>query len=813
MSDEFPTSFDPSRCVLFLGAGFSAGAKNRSTRKNFQSPPVGSALNDAMKEMSGLPKDDPSDFADTAGYVISEGYDLFSLLEELYTIRELSEEQKEVLKLPWWRIYTTNYDNSVAVYRAASGEKQGALIHDITDPVPRQIRPGATIHLHGSIAKCEPDNVDKSLVLSRASYIEQRVKKSEWWDWYERDIKTCQFVFFLGYDINDFEPASYLARHPDLKSKCHFILRAPKSPVAISKVSNFGYRHSFQMEGFVKRLSGAIVAKRPEHENELVTFQYVDPAKDNKLPEKATSAEIQELFSFGRFRFHAAKASLPESDYILFRKNSTNSALGLLQESNTLIVHARIGNGKTIFVESLKVILSEKSYQCFTLKPGMSPLPQDILFISGVENPIIFFPSYDSAVANFHLFEGMPDDARYIVEMPTSILQVRMQEVQSRLRGKTSRLRVDTLDKDDVTNLKELLKKGGMTRLARSPILKPGVELRDFILASYEDPEIAARLQKAVGPLFESAAAKRVIVTAAILKAAGLPTEPVFIEDATGDDPYATLHSLSEGVSEVLEYGLEKIEPHSSIFSEYILKKYIDKTEFAGAVLRIASEAARRIDDATDETSERFRLARNIMSSTLRFSFLESVVGRTPEGRKIIKRLYEGCRRDVTIQKEPLFWLQYSIFWQDAPRWDLAESHIKEAYDRAEAKPSFKTYQLDTNYLGLLFDLEFHGKVGEKISRFDEILDIIDVCRAMIDDGSHRGHVAKSFNKVERMVSKRAEDFSRAQAAALTYALNLVVNKFSSLTPEERAVWGTDSTRESLERAVSKLKNLSFTGR
>lgn len=805
MVDEFPESFDPTRCVLFLGAGFSADATNRSTRQAYEKPPVGSKLNDAMKELAGLPHDDPSELTDTAGYVISEGLDLFGLLEELYTIRDLTPDQKSVLELPWWRIYTTNYDNSVAVYRAASGDKQGAHIYDLTDQVPRQLRPGSTVHLHGSIAKCDPNNIDESLVLSRTSYIEQRVKKSEWWDWFERDIRTSQFIFFLGYDINDFEPASYLARHPDLKSRCHFILRAPKSPVALSKVSEFGYRHSFQLGGFAQRLSRATEGKRPEHENELATFQYIDPTKDNKLPEKPTSAEIQELFAFGRFRFHAAKATLPDSEYVLFRKDLIAKARQVLEESSTLIVHGRIGNGKSVLAESLKVILSQSGYSCFVLKAGASPLPQDISFISETKNPVIFFPSYDSAVANIHLFEGMPEATNYVIELPTSTLQVRMKEVQTRLHGKVGRVRVDKLDKDDIDSLRSLLARGGLTKLSKSAHLRPGIEIRDFILSAYDDPEIAQRLKKTIAPLLGKPAAKRIIISSAIIKFAGLPVDPVFIEDATGDDPYSTLNSIGEDVLEVMDYDLDRIEPHSSIFSEHLLKKYIDQNEFIGAVFSIVSEAARRIDEAPDESSERFRRARSILSSTLRFAFLESILGRSTSSRKLIKRLYEQCRRDPTIQKEPLFWLQYSIFWQDAPRWDLAESHIVEAYSRAEARPSFKTYQLDTNYLGLLCDLECNTDISGKVSRFTQLIEIVETCRAMIDDGSHRGHVAKSFLKVEPMVSKRVADFTRAQATTLTYSLNLVVDKLTGLKPEERAIWGTDLCKESLERAVRIL--------
>lgn len=29
-SDDFPTAFDPSRCVIFLGAGFSANSTNKA---------------------------------------------------------------------------------------------------------------------------------------------------------------------------------------------------------------------------------------------------------------------------------------------------------------------------------------------------------------------------------------------------------------------------------------------------------------------------------------------------------------------------------------------------------------------------------------------------------------------------------------------------------------------------------------------------------------------------------------------------------------------------------------------------------------
>lgn len=132
--DSFPELFDPSRCILFLGAGFSADSKNKINTN----PPVGNGLNKEIKKLAKIPEDEPSDFTDSAAYAISEKLDLFGLLENLYTIREITDYQRKILSLPWLRIYTTNYDNSVSVYKAEKNESVD--IFDLTDQPPKKIK-------------------------------------------------------------------------------------------------------------------------------------------------------------------------------------------------------------------------------------------------------------------------------------------------------------------------------------------------------------------------------------------------------------------------------------------------------------------------------------------------------------------------------------------------------------------------------------------------------------------------------------------------------------------------------------------------
>lgn len=806
MQDSFPESFDPTRCVLFLGAGFSADARN----KHGTNPPIGNGLGKAIKEFAGMSEDYTDDLSDLAGYAIRQNLELFELLEGLYTIQTITEEQRKILSQPWWRIYTTNYDNSVTVFRAERGFNATDRIFDLTDEVPRQLRKEAVVHLHGSIAKCDRNRLNESLILSRRSYVEQRAKKSPWWDWFDRDIRTSQYVFFLGYDLNDFEPANYLIRYPDIKERCHFILKEPNNPIAATKLNDYGSRHAFELKGFAERLKRARIAPSPAHENELRSFRYVDITKDDKLPSKPGSAEIQELLAFGRMRFDSLKATIPSSEYVVYRKSALDESQAALKTNTTLVVHSKIGNGKTIVCDQLKVTLSRVGYQCFELRENVTPLQQDVDFIRELPSAVIFFPSYDSAVSNFHLLDGLSDKTKYVVEMPTSTLQVRMDEVRDNLRGNIARVNVDRLDATDAAGFRDLLKRAGLSALASSPEIRAGLEFRDFLLLSYEDPEIAQRLKAVIEPLVHDRAAGRVIVASAILKAAGLQVDTGFIEDATDEDPYATLSGFGEPVLELMEYSLDKLEPHSSVLSEHILRRYISKKDFSGAIYHLAAEAARRIEETSNYGSERFRRARAILSSALRFGFVESIIGQRSEDRKFIGKLYESCRNHLLIQKEPLFWLQYSIYWQDLGRWDLAETHMIEAYHRGMARTGFKTFQLDTNYLGLLCDLELNDQVGRPIKRFDTLLGLIDVCRSMVDDGNHRGHVLKSFLKLDPMVSKRIGDFTKPQATSLTYALNLVIQRLDQFQPGERAIWGTDLCKASLECCVRSLTQRSY---
>ncbi|WP_211246275.1 hypothetical protein, partial [Cereibacter changlensis] len=82
-------------------------------------------------------------------------------------------------------------------------------------------------------------------------------------------------------------------------------------------------------------------------------------------------------------------------------------------EHVTLVIHSKVGNGKSVFGSQLKIKLTQQGYQCFSLRNDITPLPQDIEYLKDLSAPVVFFPHYDSAVTNIHLFAGI---AKFVVE-------------------------------------------------------------------------------------------------------------------------------------------------------------------------------------------------------------------------------------------------------------------------------------------------------------------------------------------------------------------------------------------------------------
>ena len=141
----FPEGFDPSSSILFLGSGFSAEAKNIAG----DHPPVGDGLRKKFLGLLELDEAEGGDLKDLADYAFQNEKNVLQLLRDQYIISKISENQKDILRKQWRRIYTTNYDDVVECFHTNSRTTPRPASYSNEDPIPRQIRAGTIIHIHG----------------------------------------------------------------------------------------------------------------------------------------------------------------------------------------------------------------------------------------------------------------------------------------------------------------------------------------------------------------------------------------------------------------------------------------------------------------------------------------------------------------------------------------------------------------------------------------------------------------------------------------------------------------------------------------
>src|SRR5882762_6244265 len=100
------------------------------------------------------------------------------------------------------------------------------------------------------------------------------------------------------------------------------------------------------------------------------------------------------------------------------------------------------------------------------------------------------------------------------------------------------------------------------------------------------------------------------------------------------------------------------------------------------------------------------------MSNLMQYSNLAELFHGEVDAHQLIIRLYERLRYDERVNDEPLFWLQYAIAFTEAKQLLPAELFIKTSYERAAARPGFRTFQIDTQAFRILLLIECEAPIG-----------------------------------------------------------------------------------------------------
>ena len=608
-----------------------------------------------------------------------------------------------------------NFDNRLVSY-------------SFDDLKPRNLPKRLIVHLHGTIRKATPANVLSQLVLNETSYVRQIAEPSPWLDELSRDLRFSSACYFLGYSLADHHITAVMQQGGESKDKTYFVTQSDPGQIFRNRIKDYGNILTIGREGFASLLYGLKLPDQVSDIKNLKSFKYIDPFADKKSTANITPVEVLNLITFGKFVLNRFIASFPTSTYVISRQDLIHEAVKAMSESKSLLIHSRLGNGKTIFAFIFAPTMTGKGYKCFQWRQTTSRLQSEIDLLARSGRILIIIDDYDAAIENIRRLSTSIPEARFVVTARSSQQAVRLHEVRENFPSPFRVIQIDQLVTSDKTELLELLNASGMSAAGLRTAIREAKELRDVVLAFYRNRDVSRKVSLALEPLLLADGSKFVLIAAHLGRWAGVEISSQFISRAGRIDAYAEIMRHAELARDLFNLEESFIVIRSSLLAQYLIEEQFTAADLCNVCHDLIIAAVDR------KTERRYR---KLLAGLMQVGDLKRAMKSKNDYEQCINTMFERLSRDLEVNKEPLFWLQYAILMMDEHRYDAAESFLTTSYDRAALSVGFETYQLDTQSLRIALIIEEASPLPT-VERLPQILKGLQDVLPMITDESHR---------------------------------------------------------------------------
>ncbi len=691
------------RAILFTGAGFSHGAINLRDEPFKKSP----ELAEHFAKLAGLP---PSVGLEDAAeeFIVTHGPD--ALMKELhgeFKAKKISSAHLEVGKVPWKRIYTTNYDDIIETAYTTNGRVLTSVT--LSDRIRSAPKESLCVHLNGYVGRLSRETVTSEIKLTDTSYLTASVAESHWAVLFRQDLVSAEAIFFVGYSMWDLDLRRIVFETENLTNKCFFIL-GPAPDLGIERrAARFGTALKLGIGQFGDLLQEAAKAFEPPDESGPIPYCI---QKYDVLPssDKISDKFIFELLLLGNLRSDFVGKSLHGEDrYCMIRKSVDNSMQQIDSGRSTIVIHSGLGNGKTVALETLKRMSAEKGYVVYTVYRRSESLFDELeqAFASPSKKVFVIdnYPDWQDVLEFFGTHPS--PKTSLVLSARTSAHDVLFERAADLLKdADVCEIEIDYLTPDELEWVIEYFDEYGLwgdmaswSRYRKLEYLTKvcGAEWHAILIKLLESPQIRSRLQGIFEKLRGQSLYAEVIVSILVLTVMSANPSPNMLIDLCGQSVLETAFRRDPAIRELIEFGRDEIRMKSSVTGEFMLQRIVDPN----LTVKVLVSLAKAADKAAHASKHYFGLLKSLM----RFNTLQSLLPEK-DRRRATLTYYESIKGLDHAKMQPLFWLQYAIASLiDAERteeFERAEKYFKTAYSLAEARDQWDSVQIDNHYARFL---------------------------------------------------------------------------------------------------------------
>lgn len=695
--------------VLFLGSGFSIGA----TKEDGSMFKTAAPLAHKLLGECGLSKDEFVDDLGQASEVylnMKSEHELVDYMRKEYTAVDVSPAQQIIAGVKWQRIYTTNYDN---VMELASLKNKKALQPVVLSQrlVDFKDKGNLCIHLNGRVDGLTIDKLGSEFKLTGRSYMDNEFRNSEWLGLLKSDLLTARTIVYIGYSMQyDLDIKRLVFSLPEVVDKTILVMYEKEPKISQILVQAYGTPYPIGTSEYANMIVETRKTYVPTAKKLSVTlcFNKVEPVK---VAPKLLDKDVFELFTQGNYDieklFFSAQSPV---DYIYgIRRTKTERVLQDIKAGRTnLLVHSDLGNGKTIFIETLSVMLAQQGYEVFRFFRNWATLDSEIERICQSHAKTVFvFEDYSACFDSLKALALHRTDQIVIVSERSYINEANYDDI-SNLLGEFESVDLNRLDSDEVAQLIWIFDTYGLWSYlsAKNQRQKEGFinnvckgNLRNIVLELLKSPDILGRFKK----IFEEAHKRKGFYDAiAFILLVHVMHLNIGLDDLADALDVEALNSpkfkKDSAVQELVNFEAGRIRPKSSIVSQTLILELFSSTTIIDVLINVANH----LNESRTE-----RVAKQMMRRLMTFTNLQQVLNQKDASYKYdLLRYYEAIKVLPLCKKNPHFWLQYAIVKLSEHDYGMAKQFFEAAYSFAGVIDNFDTYQIDNHYARFVLENE-----------------------------------------------------------------------------------------------------------
>lgn len=684
--------------VLFLGSGFSASAIGIHDEKMS----TAAVLANKIGQLGENKFDADGDLRYSSSRFLKENMDhsaLIKLLNNEFTVKSVGEHHNIIASTPWRRVYTTNYD--MCFERAA--EKSGLLFNsvDIEDnPSEFSARNNICVHLNGSLKTLNKETLDTTFKLTESSYLSpESFLNSKWFYSFKRDLEFSSAVVFLGYSMYDIEVKKILRSIEDYKSKTYFILRSEPNEKSKFTLEQFGNIITIGVEGFSKEITekSELFSKLDDEHHLSSLWKYESNQSDIEVRDRDVDAFLMhgdvsdEIFESALFNDSGAP--------LLIKRDLLKEARELIRAKGHLAITADFGNGKSVFLRSLRAYLAQEGVNVYIADQQDQHQHDDldILVKNGVKGCLLI-DSYEQSIDLIeHFIELNPINLQLIIGARTSTHN-NHRELFTKNNFKINELSIDEISNTEAERLISIIDNIGYwgedASLSKNQKINRITydnqeQISTNLLSIFSSPQIVRKVSDLIVETLKNKKYKDTIFSIALLSILDMQMSNSLISEiAFNDSIYTSDFRTDSGFNHFFKINGNKVIAKSSIFSLALISHQFQSSYIVDQLLKIVESLDGENSQHTDK--------RIIRKNLLRFSVIERLLPSKLRIQNLV-RYYENLKIKINwLQRDPHFWLQYGMALLAYKNYDKAQSCFEQAYSLARGRENYHTHPMDS---------------------------------------------------------------------------------------------------------------------